>query len=68
MVHMTPAMSSNDAPIEAQIRMSHERIRSNHDTMTYFFKDFSIFAQVSLRVTVRLTTIFSFVVSGSTQK
>src|SRR6516165_1664466 len=67
-VHITPVISSNEAPIEAQIRMSHERIRSNHDTMTYFFKVFSIFAHVSRSVTVRLKTSCAEVVSGSTQK
>src|SRR5436305_7576898 len=69
-VHITPKINSNAAPAEAHTRTSTLRMRASKDVaaIAYFFSDFSIFAQVSRNVTVRLKTRASGLESRSTQK
>src|SRR6185369_17711666 len=68
--HMTPPIRRIVAAIEAHTRISSARKRLYHVSkpMDYFFNVFSIFAQVSFSVTVRLKTRASGFESRSTQK
>src|SRR5207253_5421745 len=70
MVHMTPPIKSTAAAAAAMIRTSIDRTRASQffAAMDYFFSDFSIFAQVSRSVTVRLNKSESGFESRSTQK
>src|SRR5438093_13091103 len=57
-VHITPPINNRAAPAAAINRTSIVRMPANQffAALYYFFRDFSIFAHVSRRVTVRLNT------------
>src|SRR5947209_3140521 len=69
-VHITPPINNRAAPAAAINRTSIFRMPANQffAAMDYFFRDFSILAHVSRRVTVRLNTRASGLESRSTQK